>query len=248
MSETEHLHRSLRDPVEEEVGRVSRFETASELFRQLADPTRTRIFWLLCHREACVSDIAELLGMSSPAVSHHLRSLTDSGLLSARREGKEVFYRSADREVCDLLHLTVERVIEFTCPDQGSGHGAGASDTVLSVHRYLQEHLSERITIDQLSRRFLINPTTLKTAFKQVYGDSIASHFKKHRIAEAKRQLRETDRSVAEIAASVGYDSQSRFAEAFREETGLLPARFRNASAQGGGDPEKRKDRGSEER
>ncbi|MBQ4290486.1 MAG: metalloregulator ArsR/SmtB family transcription factor [Clostridia bacterium] len=241
MSETGHPHRHLPDPVEEEVGRVSRFETASELFRQLSDPTRTRIFWYLCHRESCVSDIAGLLGMSSPAVSHHLRSLTDSGLLTTRRDGKEVFYRAADREVCDLLHLTVERVIEFTCPEQESGHSETVSGTVLSVHRYLQEHLSERVTIAELSRRFLINPTTLKTSFKQVYGDSIASHFKKHRIAEAKRQLLETDRPVAEIAVSVGYDSPSRFAEAFREETGLLPARFRNVSSQGSADMEKEK-------
>ena len=64
----ENLHRELMN--------VAHFTAVSEIFKQLSDPTRVRIFWLLSHREECVINLAALLEMSSPAVSHHLRSLT----------------------------------------------------------------------------------------------------------------------------------------------------------------------------
>ena len=59
------------------------FQELSDIFRQLGDANRIRIFWLLCHCEECVVNIAAMMDMSSPAVSHHLRILRDSGLLTA---------------------------------------------------------------------------------------------------------------------------------------------------------------------
>ena len=66
------------------------------LCRLLSDAGRVRIFWLLCHCEECVVNLAAMVGMSSPAASHHLRQLKDSGLIISRRIGKEVYYRAAD--------------------------------------------------------------------------------------------------------------------------------------------------------
>ncbi len=93
-----------------------RFRRVSDIFQQMGDPTRIRIFWLLCHYEECVINISALLEMSSPAVSHHLRALKQSGLIVSRREGKEVYYRAADTEECSLLHRMIEEVMEITCP------------------------------------------------------------------------------------------------------------------------------------
>ena len=53
----------------------------------------------------------------SPAVSHHLRPLKNSGLIVCRREGKEVYYRAADTEQGRLLHQMIEQVMEITCPE-----------------------------------------------------------------------------------------------------------------------------------
>ena len=57
-----------------------------------------------------------MLEMSSPAVSHHLRSLTESGLLVIRRDGKEVYYRAADNQEAELLHHMIEKLVEISCP------------------------------------------------------------------------------------------------------------------------------------
>ena len=87
--------------------------------------------------------------------------------------------------------------------------------------------MGERITIEELSRQYLMNPTTLKAAFKEVYGTSIAAHMKQHRMERAAKLLRETNMSVAEIAQAVGYDSQSKFSAAFKACYQVLPREYR---------------------
>lgn len=92
------------------------FQNIADIFRQLGDPNRIRIFWLLCHCEECVINISAFVGMSSPAVSHHLRQLKASGLIVSRRTGKEVYYRAADTEQAQLLHHMIEKMVEISCP------------------------------------------------------------------------------------------------------------------------------------
>ena len=103
-------------------------------------------------------------------------------------------------------------------------------ETIRKIHKQLAEHMEQRFTIESLSKQYLINPTTLKTLFKSVYGTSIAAHMKEHRMERAAKLLRETGLSIAEIAGSVGYDSQSRFTAAFKAHWGKIPKDYRNTS------------------
>ncbi len=98
---------------------------------------------------------------------------------------------------------------------------------VREIHNQLTRHMEQRITIEKLSKKYLINPTTLKTAFKSIYGTSIAAHIKEHRMEQAAKMLKETDESIAEIARAVGYDSQSRFTAAFKTYFKVLPKEYR---------------------
>lgn len=90
----------------------------AELFRQLSDGSRLRIYWTLCHCEECVINLSAMMGMSSPALSHHLRQLKSAGLVVSRREGKEVYYRAAQTEQAQLFHEMIESMISITCPHQ----------------------------------------------------------------------------------------------------------------------------------
>lgn len=201
------------------------FQRIADIFRQLGDPSRIRIFWLLCHCEECVVNIADMVDMSSPAVSHHLRVLKDSGLLDSRRDGREVYYRAADAPQSRLLHEMIEQVMDVACPQWREE--AEQVKIIREIHDHLTEHMEQRVTIEELSHRYLINPTTLKTVFKEVYGNSLAAHMKEHRMEKAATLLRETDMSVAEIAGQVGYESQSKFTAAFKEQFGQLPTAYR---------------------
>ena len=116
--ELPHHHKEEAETIriQEQLNHIDDFQTIAEIFKQLGDTTRIRIFFLLCHCEECVINISALLDMSSPAVSHHLRPLRNSGLIVSRREGKEVYYRAADTPQSRLLHQMIEQVMEIACP------------------------------------------------------------------------------------------------------------------------------------
>jgi ArsR family transcriptional regulator len=64
------------------------------LFRALGDPARVRIVNLLstAGEAACVCELVEPLGLAQPTVSHHLKKLTDAGLLEREQRGKWAYY------------------------------------------------------------------------------------------------------------------------------------------------------------
>ncbi|MBQ0058626.1 MAG: winged helix-turn-helix transcriptional regulator [Lachnospiraceae bacterium] len=100
-----------------ELDNQENFDVVSNVFKQLDDSTRLKIFWLLCHCEMCVINIAAMMNMSGPAVSHHLSRLKNTGLITSRRSGKEVYYKAARTPEAQLLHLTIENIMDITCPD-----------------------------------------------------------------------------------------------------------------------------------
>lgn len=214
------------------------FAAAADVFKQLSDITRLRVFCLLCHSELCVSAISELMDMNSPAVCHHLKQLKNSGLIVSRRDGKEVYYKAADNEKVNTLHIATEKIMKVCCieDDTQLTDRYGVLDKVKlahQVHAYLLEHIGERITIEELSKQFLINPTTLKAAFKEVYGNSLAAHIKEHRMERAEWLLLTTSDSISQISEAVGFSSQSRFSQAFKKTYGVLPIDYRKQASAG---------------
>lgn len=111
----DHGH-SGEEAIMEHLPSEDAIEGVSDAMKQLGDPSRLRIFWLLCHCEECVVNIAAIVNMSSPAVSHHLRLLKNSGLIISRREGKEMYYKTADTELAQILHHMIEKLGMITCP------------------------------------------------------------------------------------------------------------------------------------
>ena len=95
------------------------------------------------------------------------------------------------------------------------------------IHHQLTEHLDRRYTIEELSRQYLINTSSLKEIFKGVYGMPIATYMKEYRIHKAMELLTQTNDSIAEIASAVGYETQGKFAKSFKEFTGLTPSTYR---------------------
>lgn len=101
-------------------------------------------------------------------------------------------------------------------------------ELVKKIHKKLTSNLRERPTIEELSKEYLINSSTLKETFKGIYGMPIATYMKNYRIKKAAVQLRQTQDSVADIALQVGYMNQSKFATAFREIMKISPTEYRS--------------------
>jgi DNA-binding transcriptional ArsR family regulator len=87
-------------------------QEATLLLKAIADPTRLRLLSALATSELCVCDLAAVLGMSESAVSHQLRVLRTSRLVTYRKAGRIAYYRLTDHHVTDLLSGVLEHARE----------------------------------------------------------------------------------------------------------------------------------------
>ena len=111
-----HMHGESAELISDHTPAPEEFTASADLFRLMSDPTRIRLFWLLCHCEACVQNLSAIMEMPSPALSHHLKLLRSCGLITSRREGKEVIYKAAGNRQADALHRMIEEIAEIACP------------------------------------------------------------------------------------------------------------------------------------
>ena len=84
------------------------------MFKAMSDPTRLRLINALILSELCVCDLTQVMEMTQPAVSHHLRALRQARLIKSRRQGKQVYYSMDDEHICllfnqCLIHAREER-------------------------------------------------------------------------------------------------------------------------------------------
>jgi ArsR family transcriptional regulator, cadmium/lead-responsive transcriptional repressor len=104
---------------------VAGLAAAVSLFRGLADPTRLAILRRLAAGEARVVDLTGALAAAQSTVSGHLACLRDCGLVTARPEGRQMFYSLARPELIDLL-AAAEHLLAATgsavglCPVYGT--------------------------------------------------------------------------------------------------------------------------------
>ena len=112
-----HHHHDETEKMFDHMPKQEAFAATAEVFALMGDATRLRLFWLLCHCEECVQNLSVLMGMSSPALSHHLKILKICGLVTSRREGREVYYRAAETAQAEALHPMIERMAAIACPE-----------------------------------------------------------------------------------------------------------------------------------
>ena len=86
-------------------------ERVAELFRALGDVSRVRILVALLHQEMNVGSLADLIGSSESAVSHHLRNLRQLHLVRARKSGRQVFYCLDDEHIDELIQSGMDHVL-----------------------------------------------------------------------------------------------------------------------------------------
>jgi DNA-binding transcriptional ArsR family regulator len=73
------------------------------IFKALGDKTRYRIMSELVRRERCACELPRLVGRAQPTVSLQLKYLSELGIVSSRRRGREVIYKVSDRRVNSLM-------------------------------------------------------------------------------------------------------------------------------------------------
>lgn len=98
---------------------------------------------------------------------------------------------------------------------------------LLDIKKYLEEHFREKITLEDLSKRFFIDKYYLTRRFKQYYGITVNTYLQQLKITHAKHLLRFSEHSIEEIAVECGIDDPNYFARLFKKVEGLSPGEFR---------------------
>lgn len=96
-----------------------------------------------------------------------------------------------------------------------------------AVKEYLDEHYTEKLTLDDLAERFFINKFYLPKIFKETYGTTVNNYLISKRITRAKQLLRFTDMTVDEVGVAVGMGDANYFSRMFRKVEGISPREYR---------------------
>ena len=110
--ECEEIHEDIIEKRRAEMPSESTLYDLSDFFKILGDSTRISILFAIDGEPMCVCDIASLLGMTKSAVSHQLKILRQSDLVTYRKSGKNVFYTLADDHVRDIIEKALEHIKE----------------------------------------------------------------------------------------------------------------------------------------
>jgi len=102
-----------------------------------------------------------------------------------------------------------------------------ASGTINLITKYINDHYSERITLETLSNKFFLNPSYISRIFKLKLNISFSAFLRNIRINKVIDYLKDTDYTITEIAQKTGFDSSSSLCRVFKKNVGMSPLRYR---------------------
>lgn len=103
----------------------------------------------------------------------------------------------------------------------------GVHQKVHEVALYLQTHIHESVSLEELAQRFFMSRSYLTRSFRNVTGFSVVEYMTYIRIQKAQQLLRESDRAITEIADLCGFGNITYFEKVFKEATGQTPVQYR---------------------
>ncbi|GIN74542.1 AraC family transcriptional regulator [Bacillus sp. J14TS2] len=96
-----------------------------------------------------------------------------------------------------------------------------------AIKEYMEEHLAEHMTIEQLCHQFEITPTVFKSCFKELYHHPPYEYLLKMRMVKAAELLELSDKNIMTIALDTGYENSSNFTRAFKNIYRVTPSQYR---------------------
>ena len=99
-------------------------------------------------------------------------------------------------------------------------------DVVSAALSFMQEHIREKLTFDQIADAAGVSGTGLKTVFKERIGTGVMAHFAQMKMEIAKSMIREGIFNISQISAYLGFDSIHLFSRRFKQLTGMSPTEY----------------------
>ena len=127
----------------------------------------------------------------------------------------------------EIVNLQFNMVMEFTEQVEKIRHGKTPSKLQVEVANYIQHHLSEPISTEEMAKQFYLTRTHFSSKFKAETGMTLTDFILSEKTEEAKRLLRYSDKSVAAIGTYLGFSSHGHFTKVFKKYTSLTPNEYR---------------------
>ena len=96
------------------------------------------------------------------------------------------------------------------------------------VKQYIEEHLQDDLSVEELAQMVFISQNHLTRSFKKKYGKTVTEYIAWYRMNVAEELLRGTDITVTKISAKVGYPNYAYFSKLFKKHSGFTPSDYRN--------------------
>ena len=106
------IHQDLIDKVNSAIPNDEVLYDLAEIFKVFGDTTRIKILYSLFESEMCVCDIANIVGITSSAVSHQLRMLKSNRLVKFRKDGQVVYYSLDDEHIKSIFNAGLIHINE----------------------------------------------------------------------------------------------------------------------------------------
>ncbi|HBA63177.1 MAG TPA: hypothetical protein DCZ20_04900 [Lachnospiraceae bacterium] len=131
-------------------------------------------------------------------------------------------------EIESTVKKAIERIEADRTPQPVDGtESVRDQDAVAAVKQYIEKHYNDVITRNMLEKLVSFNHDYLNRIFKKETGYSLIEYIQYYRIIMAKKLLRTTSLSVAEIGEKIGIDEPAYFIRVFRKWTGMTPGNYR---------------------
>lgn len=102
-----------------------------------------------------------------------------------------------------------------------------SENAILKAARYMEEHYSESLPLQQVASQVHLNAAYFSHLFKKETGRSFIDYLIELRMEKAKQLLCNTDMKITEVSGTIGYDLPNYFAKLFKQSTGLSPKDYR---------------------
>jgi len=131
------------------------------------------------------------------------------------------------KKVMDLLLLFSQYIFEMGLHLKTISKSTDSNKTIENAKLYLKQHFREQITLTNIAKHLMLNPSYLSVLFSKVTGINLITYLQQIRIGEAKKLLGTTNFSVTKIAYSVGFGDLTHFYRVFRKFENCTPNQFR---------------------
>jgi len=128
-------------------------------------------------------------------------------------------------KVLELLMLLSD--VDSACSKHQEQCSKEQADLVKQICEYIRENIHIRLTIEDIAKQFHMSSSQLKKCFICVCGKPVYSFIRTYKMQLAAKELKDTEQSIIEIAATYGYENSSKFANAFKAVMGVTPSQYR---------------------